>query len=224
MPLFEKAADRELGARETDVLVLIDPQNDFCPGGALAVPGGDEIMPLLNALAERSRHVALSQDWHPPSQVSFASAHGQAPFSTKILSYGEQVLWPDHRIQGTAGADFHPDIEQGAAKKAEVIVRKGHNPAVDSYSAFYENDHKTSTGLAGWLRERGLKRCIFAGLALDFCVRYSAEDAVAEGFEAVVVIDATRAIDMAGSGAEALKSLRARGVLLINSDGSEANL
>lgn len=222
MPVFQNAADPDLGAHDTDILILIDPQNDFCPGGALAVPGGDEIMPVLNALAERCAHVALSQDWHPPSQVSFASAHGQAPFSTKTLAYGEQVLWPDHCIQGTPGAEFHPALAQGAARKAEVVVRKGHNPAVDSYSAFYENDRATSTGLAGYLRERGFKRCIFAGLALDFCVRFSAEDAVAEGFEVVVVVDATRAIDRAGSGAEALASLRSRGVALLNSDGSEA--
>jgi len=222
MSVFQYATDPELGARDTDILILIDPQNDFCPGGALAVPGGDEIMPLLNGLAERCAHVALSQDWHPPSQVSFASAHGQAPFTTKTLPYGEQVLWPDHCVQGTPGAEFHPALAQGAARKAEVVVRKGHNPAVDSYSAFYENDHATSTGLAGYLRARGFRRCIFAGLALDFCVRFSAEDAIAEGFEAVVVVDATRAIDMDGSGAEALASLKARGVTLLNSDGMES--
>ncbi|HEY9217814.1 MAG TPA: bifunctional nicotinamidase/pyrazinamidase [Phenylobacterium sp.] len=210
-----------LGERDTDVLVVIDAQNDFCPGGALAVPGGDEIMGLINRLAERSRHVVLTQDWHPKDQVSFASSHGAEPFSTTTLGYGEQVLWPDHCVQGTPGADFHPAIAQGAERRAELIVRKGYNRAVDSYSAFYENDKATSTGLAGFLRERGFKRCIFVGLALDFCVRYSAEDALAEGFEAVVVVDATRAIDMDGSRAAALSALRQAGVSLVNSDGSQ---
>lgn len=204
---------------DTDVLVVIDAQNDFCPGGALAVPGGDEIMPLINQLAAQCPHVVLSQDWHPANQVSFASAHGETPFSVKRLGYGDQVLWPDHCVQGTAGADFHPAIMDGAYLAAEMIVRKGYNPAVDSYSAFYENDHKTSTGLAGYLRERGFKRGIFVGLALDFCVRFSAEDAVAEGFEAMVIVDATRAIDMDGSKAAALASLADRGVALVNSDG-----
>ena len=199
---------------DTDVLVVIDPQNDFCTGGALAVPGGEAIMPLVNRLAERFAHVVLTQDWHPPGQISFASTHGVAPFSTIQAPYGEQVLWPEHCVQGTPGADFHPLIRAGAGTRAELIVRKGYNRAVDSYSAFYENDRTTSTGLAGCLRERGLKRCVFVGLALDFCVRFSAEDAVAEGFEGVVLTDATRAIDMAGTGAEALAAMRAAGVVL----------
>lgn len=223
--LFAKAADPELGARDTDILIVIDPQNDFCPGGALAVPQGDEIMPLINQLAEQSAHVAISQDWHPADQISFASAHGQDPFSSKTLAYGEQVLWPDHCVQGTPGAAFHPEILAGAAyRRAELIVRKGYNPKVDSYSAFFENDHATSTGLAGYLRERGLTRCLFVGLALDFCVRFSALDAIAQGFEAVVIVDACRAIDMDGSRAEALASLKAAGVLLINSDGCEVQV
>ena len=205
---------------DTDVLVIIDPQNDFCPGGALAVPGGDEIMPLVNRLAERFAHVVISQDWHPPGQISFASTHGAQPFSTIQAPYGEQVMWPDHCVRGTAGAEFHPAIEAGAATQAELIVRKGYNRAVDSYSAFFENDKTTSTGLAGYLRERGLKRCVFVGLALDFCVRYSALDAVAQGFEAVVLTDATRAIDMAGSGAEALTAMRAAGVVLATAEAS----
>jgi nicotinamidase/pyrazinamidase len=198
--------------RPDDVLVVIDAQNDFCPGGALAVPGGDEIMPLINVLAERFTHVVLSQDWHPPGQISFASTHHAAPFTVVPVDYGEQVLWPDHCVQGTAGADFHPLIRAGALDRAEMIVRKGYNRAVDSYSAFFENDKTTATGLAGYLRERGLKRCVFVGLALDFCVRYSAEDAVAQGFEAVIIDSATRAIDSNGSLATAMAALPALGV------------
>ena len=205
--------------RDTDVLVVIDPQVDFCPGGALAVPAGDEIMPLINRLAERFEHVVISQDWHPPGQISFASTHGAEPFSTREVAYGPQVMWPDHCVQGTPGAAFHPAIEDGAARKAELIVRKGYNRTVDSYSAFFENDKTTSTGLAGYLRDRGLTRCVFVGLALDFCVRYSALDAVAQGFEAVVLTDATRAIDMAGTGAEALAAMRAAGVVLATAEG-----
>jgi nicotinamidase/pyrazinamidase len=199
----------------TDVLVVIDPQIDFCPGGALAVPGGDEIMPLVNQLAERFAHVVLTQDWHPRNQISFASTHGAEPFSTILAPYGEQVLWPDHCVQGSPGADFHPLIKTGLADRAEVIVRKGYNAAVDSYSACFENDKVTATGLGGYLRERGLKRCVFVGLALDFCVRYSAEDAVSEGFEAMVVTDAARAIDMNGSLDAAVKALRACGADLV---------
>jgi nicotinamidase/pyrazinamidase len=198
----------------TDVLVVVDVQNDFCPGGALAVAGGDEIMPLVNRLAERFEHVVLTQDWHPRDQVSFASVHGREPFSTIQLAYGEQVLWPDHCVQGTPGADFHPLIKTGAETRAELIVRKGYHRAVDSYSAFFENDRTTPTGLAGYLRDRGLKRCVFVGLALDFCVRYSAEDAVGHGFEAVVIEEATRAIDLDGSKAAALAALANRGVVL----------
>ena len=201
-----------------DVLVVIDAQNDFCPGGALAVPGGDEIMPLVNRLAGRFEHVVFTQDWHPKDQVSFASTHGAAPFSTTRLDYGEQVLWPDHCVQGTPGADFHPALKGGALDKAELIVRKGYNRSVDSYSAFYENDKRTSTGLAGYLRERGFTRCVFAGLALDFCVRYSAEDALSEGFEAAVVTEVTRAIDLEGSLAAAMASFAQRGVALLDAE------
>lgn len=172
-------------------------------------------MSLINSLAERFRNVVLTQDWHPLGQISFASTHGQAPFSTLQVAYGDQVLWPDHCVQGTPGADFHPLIKLGAERRAQMIVRKGYNPAVDSYSAFFENDRRTPTGLAGYLRERGLKRCVFVGLALDFCVRFSAEDAVAQGFEAAVVVDATRAIDMDGSGAAGLEAMRRVGVALV---------
>ena len=199
----------------TDVLIGVDLQNDFCPGGALAVPGGDEIMPLVNRLAERFAHVVLTQDWHPADQVSFASVHGREPFSTIQLDYGEQVLWPDHCVQGTPGADFHPLVRAGAERRAELIVRKGYDRSVDSYSAFFENDRTTPTGLAGYLRERGLRRCVFVGLALDFCVRFSAEDAVGHEFEAVVITDATRAIDLDGSKAAALAALKDRGVTLV---------
>lgn len=195
-----------------DVLIVIDAQNDFCPGGALAVPAGDEVMPLINRLAERFEHVVLTQDWHPRDQISFASTHGVAPFSMIRTPYGDQVAWPDHCVQGTAGAAFHPLIETGAAVRAELILRKGYDRSVDSYSAFFENDRATATGLAGYLRERGLRRCVFVGLALDFCVRFSAEDAIGQGFEAVVVTEATRAIDMNGSRAEAMTAMRARGV------------
>lgn len=195
-----------------DVLIVIDAQNDFCPGGALAVPAGDEVMPLINQLADRFEHVVLTQDWHPRDQISFASMHGVAPFSTILTPYGEQVAWPDHCVQGTPGAAFHPLIETGAAVRAELILRKGYNRSVDSYSAFFENDRTTSTGLAGYLKERGLRRCVFVGLALDFCVRFSAEDAIGQGFESVVITAATRAIDMNGSRAEAMAAMLARGV------------
>jgi nicotinamidase/pyrazinamidase len=198
----------------TDVLIIIDPQVDFCPGGALAVPGGDEPMRRINALAERFAHVVLTQDWHPRGHASFASTHGVEPFSQAVLAYGDQVLWPDHCVQGEPGADFHPDIREGALRRAQLILRKGHNPAVDSYSAYFENDRTTRTGLAGYLRDQGLTRCVFVGLAQDYCVRYSAEDALSQGFEAVLVTEATRAIDPAG-GAAALRSLAAMGAGVI---------
>ncbi len=203
-----------LTPRPTDVLIVIDPQNDFCPGGALAVAGGDEIMAPINQLAEAYAHVVLTQDWHPNGQISFASTHRAPPFSTIQVAYGDQILWPDHCVQGTEGAAFHPIIAQGAATRAELILRKGYTASVDSYSAFFENDRKTATGLAGYLRDRGKRRCIFVGLALDYCVRYSAEDAVGLGFEAVIIEHATRAIDQSGSGAAALTALSSLGVIL----------
>lgn len=181
----------------TDVLLVVDVQNDFCTGGALAVPHGEEVVPVINRLAGRFAHVVLTQDWHPRGHLSFASSHTDAlPFQTINLSYGAQVLWPDHCVQDTAGAAFHPDLD---VPHAELIVRKGYTAEIDSYSAFYENDHTTPTGLAGYLRERVLKRVFLAGLAFDFCVRYSAEDAHREGFEVVVVEDACRGIDLDGS-------------------------
>lgn len=203
-------ADLQIGP--TDVLVVIDPQVDFCPGGALAVPGGDEVMPLINQIAQRFEHVVVTQDWHPRDQVSFASNHpGAAPFSTIEVAYGPQTLWPDHCMQGTPGAELHPGLD---LPRAQLVLRKGFNSGVDSYSAFFENDKTTATGLSGYLRQRGFKRCVFVGLALDFCVRYSAEDAVREGFEAVVIPDACRAIDLDGSRAAALAAFEALGVTL----------
>jgi nicotinamidase/pyrazinamidase len=182
---------------DTDVLVVVDVQNDFCPGGSLAVPRGDEVVPTINPLAQRFRHVVLTQDWHPPGHRSFASAHsGRQPFQSIELAYGPQVLWPDHCMQDASGAQFHAGLR---IPHAELILRKGYRREIDSYSAFYENDHTTPTGLAGYLRERGLTRVFLAGLAFDFCVRYSAEDARRCGFEVVVIEDACRGIDMGGS-------------------------
>jgi nicotinamidase/pyrazinamidase len=197
---------------ERDVLLVVDIQNDFCPGGALAVPGGAEIVPLVNRLAERFAHVILTQDWHPPGHQSFASAHaGRKPYETIRVSYGPQILWPDHCVQGTGGADFHKDLH---IPRAELVLRKGHHRNIDSYSAFLENDRQTPTGLAGYLRDRGFDRVFLAGLALDFCVRYSAEDARRLGFAPVVVVDACRGIDVDGSVAAAGKSFAAHDIPL----------
>jgi nicotinamidase/pyrazinamidase len=194
----------------SDALVGIDVQNDFCPGGALAVPRGDEVVPVINRLAGRFRHMVLTEDWHPKGHVSFASSHpGCQPFQTIQVAYGEQVLWPDHCIPGTRGAEFHPGLD---TRPADVVVRKGNDPAVDSYSALYENDHRTSTGLAGYLRERGVRRLFLAGLATDFCVQYSALDARREGFEVFVVEDAVRGIDLEGSLAAAWARMGGAGV------------
>ena len=212
----------------SDALVIVDPQNDFCPGGALAVAGGDEIMAPIAALARRFRAagglVVVTQDWHPKEHKSFASSHqGKQPFGTAQMPYGEQVLWPDHCVQASSGADFHPDL-RGAVESAHLIVRKGYNPEVDSYSAFFENDKATSTGLGGWLRDKGISRCFFVGLAYDFCVGYSALDAARRlGLEAVVLKDLSRAIAMpAGEGTtvEAIeRSFADAGVAVAN--GSE---
>ena len=192
---------------DTDVLLVIDVQNGFCPGGALAVPGGDEIVPLVNRIAKRFRHVVLTQDWHPAGHRSFASSHpGRKPFETVELAYGRQVLWPDHCIQGTESAALHPALD---IPHAALILRKGCHPDIDSYSAFFENDRKTPTGLLGYLRERALTRVFLAGLALDFCVRYSAQDAQRNGFSAIVLEDACRAIDLDGSLEAAHKSFAA---------------
>jgi nicotinamidase/pyrazinamidase len=196
-----------------DVLIVVDLQNDFCPGGALAVTGGDEIVPLVNGLIERAPHVVLTQDWHPAGHSSFASSHpGRAPFETIEVSYGAQTLWPDHCVQGSRGAEFHPRLRWS---RAELIVRKGFRPAIDSYSAFFENDRTTPTGLGGYLRERGLTRLVLCGLATDYCVAYSALDAARLGFAVTVRLTACRAIDLGGSLAAALRRLADAGVALI---------
>ena len=175
-----------------DVLLVIDVQNDFCGGGALAVPDGDAVVPEINKLAADFAHIILTQDWHTPGHRSFASSHpGGKPFERIELAYGQQTLWPDHCVQGTRGAEFHPDLK---LTRAELILRKGFRREIDSYSAFLENDKKTKTGLEGYLRERGMERVFLAGLARDYCVRYSAEDAASAGFEVVVIEEACRAI------------------------------
>jgi nicotinamidase/pyrazinamidase len=203
----------KISLSERDVLLVVDMQNDFCPGGRLAVPGGDELVPLVNRLAEKFRHVVLTQDWHPPDHLSFASSHpGRQPFETITVSYGAQVLWPDHCVQGTAGAEFRKDLH---IPHAQLVLRKGYRREIDSYSAFYENDRATPTGLAGYLRERGLSRVFLAGLAFDFCVRYSAEDARREQFEVCVVADACRGIDVDGSMAATRRSLAEIGVAVL---------
>lgn len=193
-----------------DVLVVVDIQNDFLPGGALAVPDGDAVVPLVNRLATRFEDVVLTQDWHPPHHLSFASSHpGRAPFEVIELSYGPQILWPDHCVQGSHGAEFAPGL---AIARAELIVRKGFRAAIDSYSAFCEADATTSTGLAGYLHERGFERVVLAGLATDFCVAWSAVDARRRGFDVVVVEDACRAIDISGSLAGAWQRMNDAGV------------
>ena len=208
--------DEKVRIGDGDVLLVVDIQNDFCPGGLLPVPCGDEIVPIANQLSNRFAHVVLTQDWHPAGHLSFASSHpGRHPFETIALDYGPQILWPDHCVQGTAGADFHKDL---VIPHAEVVIRKGFRPAIDSYSAFRENDRKTRTGLAGYLRERGFSRVFIAGLAFDFCVRYSAEDARREGFAAFVIEDACRAIDVEGSLASTHASLAALNVASLSSE------
>jgi nicotinamidase/pyrazinamidase len=182
---------------DDDLLLIIDVQNDFCAGGALAVADGDAVVPVINRLAGRFNHVVLTQDWHPPGHSSFATSHpGSVAFESIAMSYGQQTLWPDHCVQGTPGAAFHPQLN---TERAELVIRKGFRGEIDSYSAFYENDRRTPTGLAGYLRERGLRRVFLAGLATDYCVHYSAIDARRLGFDAVVVEDGCRAIDLAGS-------------------------
>ena len=201
---------------ERDVLIVTDPQRDFCPGGALAVPEGDSIMPLVNRLARRFAHVVVTQDWHPAGHMSFASAHpGHKPFETIQVDYGPQTLWPDHCVQATAGAAFHPSLD---IPHAELVIRKGYHPLIDSYSAFRENDGKTPTGLTGYLRERGLERVTLCGLATDFCVYFSAIDAREAGFEAAIVLEASRAIDVDGSLARALAAMRAASVSFASAD------
>jgi nicotinamidase/pyrazinamidase len=201
---------------EKDVLLVVDVQNDFCPNGALAVPGGDEVVPLVNRLARCFLHVILTQDWHPAGHHSFASTYpGRKPYDTIRLAYGPQILWPDHCVQRTPGAEFRKDLDTG---NAELIIRKGYRHQVDSYSAFFENDHATPTGLIGYLRERGLTRVFLAGLAYDFCVRYSAEDAHRSGFDVAIVEDACRGIDVDGSVAATRRFLTELQIASIRSD------
>jgi len=193
-----------------DVLVVVDMQNDFLPGGSLAVAGGDEIVEPINRLAKKFENVVMTQDWHPAGHISFASSHpGKQPFETIDLSYGTQVLWPDHCVIGSTGAGFAPALDLPAA---QLIIRKGYHPDVDSYSGFREADRKTLTGLAGYLNERGLNRLFVCGLATDFCVGWTAVDARAAGFETHVIDDATRGIDAAGSSARAWADMVAAGV------------
>jgi nicotinamidase/pyrazinamidase len=195
---------------DNDVLLVIDVQNDFCPGGALAVPRGDEAVAVINRLASRFTNVVLTQDWHPAGHSSFASAHpGRRPYEIVKAAYGPQALWPDHCVQGTSGADLHPALN---IPHAALVLRKGMRPAIDSYSAFYENDHKTPTGLVGYLQERNLTRVFVAGLAFDFCVRYSAEDAAFTGFTVAVVEDACRGIDIEGSMAATRRSFEQQNI------------
>lgn len=196
----------------TEALIVIDIQNDFCPGGALAVAGGDEIIPRVNALMQELPVTVLTQDWHPEEHSSFAAIHaGCTPFQTIEMPYGPQTLWPVHCVQGSAGAAFHPGL---SIDPADLILRKGFRAEVDSYSAFFENDHTTPTGLAGYLRERGITDLTFVGLALDYCVAWSAIDAAKLGFRARVLEGACRAIDLAGSLAAARDAMRAAGVVL----------
>jgi nicotinamidase/pyrazinamidase len=192
---------------ERDILLVIDVQNDFCPGGRLAVARGDEVVPVINAIARDFRHVVLTQDWHPAGHSSFASSHpGRQPFTQIEMPYGPQTLWPDHCIRESEGARLHGGLD---LPNAELVIRKGFRKEIDSYSAFFENDHRTPTGLAGYLRERGFQRVYCVGLAFDYCVRYSAEDARAQGFDTIVIEGACRAIDLDGS-AEATRRAFAR--------------
>lgn len=201
----------------TEALLIIDVQNDFCPGGALAVTDGDAIVPVINRLQEKFDTVLLTQDWHPADHSSFAANHrGAEPFSVIDMPYGPQVLWPTHCVQGTDGAAFHKGL---TTNKADLVIRKGFRSAIDSYSAFFENDHQTVTGLTGYLRERGIERLVMTGLATDFCVRFSAVDAAKLGFSVRVVEDACRAIDLDGSLKAAMEEMAAHGVEVVQSGG-----
>lgn len=207
-----ETAARSRGNRE--LLIVVDVQNDFCPGGALAVPEGDAIIPAINRLAREFAHVVLTQDWHPPGHSSFASAHpGRQPFETIEASYGPQILWPDHCVQGTPGAAFHPML---AVPHAELVLRKGFRCGIDSYSAFRENDRRTLTGLAAYLRERAFEGVTLCGLATDYCVLYSALDAREAGFAVEVAAAACRGIDLDGSFMRAMRAMREAGVTIKN--------
>jgi nicotinamidase/pyrazinamidase len=198
----------------TDALLVIDVQNDFMPGGNLAVPEGDAVVPIINTLAKKFAHVILTQDWHPTQHISFATTHGKENYEIIQAPYGPQTLWPDHVLQHTEGAAFHPSLH---IPHAELILRKGFRRHIDSYSAFLENDQTTPTGLAGYLRERNLTRLFICGLAYDFCVRYSAIDGKARGFETIVIEDATRPVNLTNSVAETNTALAAANVRRIQS-------
>jgi nicotinamidase/pyrazinamidase len=201
---------------DRDVLIVVDLQNDFCAGGSLAVPAGEAVVPIANRLARAFAGIVLTQDWHPADHRSFASQHpGRKPYDVVEFAYGPQILWPDHCVQGTAGAAFRKDLD---IPRASLVIRTGFRREIDSYSAFVENDRRTPTGLAGYLRERGFARVFLAGLAFDFCVRYSALDAARLGFAVVVVEDACRAIDVEGSAAATRRDLAAAGVMLARAE------
>jgi nicotinamidase/pyrazinamidase len=197
-------------------LLVVDIQNDFCPGGALEVPEGDQIVPIVNRLIDHFDHIIQTQDWHPANHQSFAKSHkGKEPYETIELNYGTQVLWPDHCIQGTEGAEFHPDLN---TNKSQVIIRKGFRPEIDSYSTFFENDQKTSTGLTGYLKERNITELYAVGLATDFCVKWSVLDGIDEGFNMHIIEDAVRGIDLNGSLDLAWKEMKKKGVKITSSD------
>ena len=198
-----------------DALLIVDVQNDFCPGGALEVPKGDEIIPVINKLSESFDHVIQTQDWHPAGHSSFASSHAdKEPYDTIEMPYGKQVLWPDHCVQGSQGAEFHPELN---TTQSELIIRKGFRKDIDSYSAFYENDNSTKTGLTGYLNERGIDSLYVVGLATDFCVKWSVIDGCKEGFDIAVVEDAVAGIDIDGSVNQAWKEMEEAGATVISS-------
>lgn len=198
-----------------NALLIVDIQNDFCPGGALAVPDGDSIVPTVNRLIDHFEVILQTQDWHPAGHSSFASSHnGKEPFDTIEMDYGTQVLWPDHCVQGSEGAEFHPDLN---TLKSQVIIRKGFRKGIDSYSTFFENDHKTTTGLAGYLRQRGITDLYTVGLAADFCVKWSILDGLEEGFVMHIVEDAVKGIDLDGSLDQAWKEMKQKGVNITTS-------
>ena len=201
--------------KQSDCLIVVDVQNDFCAGGALEVPDGDAVVAAINELSTKFDHRILTQDWHPEGHTSFASCHhGKSPFDVVTMDYGDQVLWPDHCVQGSAGARFHPELD---TEGAELIIRKGFVSTIDSYSAFFENDRTTPTGLSGYLRTRNFERVFLVGLATDFCVAFSALDACSEGFAVFLVEDACRAIDLDGSLANAVQQMDDAGVIRIQS-------
>ncbi len=198
-----------------EALMIVDVQNDFCPGGALEVPNGDQVVPVINKLTNKFDNIVQTQDWHPKGHSSFASTYeGKKPFETTKLDYGEQVLWPDHCVQNTSGAAFHPDL---ITKPSQMIVRKGFRKHIDSYSAFYENDHKTKTGLTGYLKDRNIDTLYVSGLATDFCVKWSVIDGCKEDFNVFVIEDAIKGIDIDGSVDQAVKEMKDAGAIFVKS-------